>query len=106
MIDLNDIIGGKLSPSAQKAASTLLFTWLAEKGRKAKVDDLQARLEQMRKDIEVMSKSLEFQIVDGRAVVKATGAGDATLRQLQNGTKWFDPIPNVNGMIVAAALSS
>jgi len=106
VIDLNSILGGKLSLAAQQNVATVLFTWVAERSRKAPVQDLAQRLVVMRKDIENMAKSLELEIVNGKAVVKALGQGDATLRQLRNGTKWFDPMPDVNGMIVVATLSS
>lgn len=106
MIDLGTILGGKLTPAAQRNVATILFTWLAEQARKAPVQDLETRLNEMRQNIDRMVQTLELEIVDGEAVVKAAGQGDATLRQLRNGTKWFDPMPDVNGMIVAATLSS
>jgi hypothetical protein len=106
MIDVKDIIGGPLSLKAQKQVSTILFTWLAERARLVAGEDLTGRLEQMRKDIEQMSKTVELGFEGGKVVVTVTGRGDGTLRQLKNGTGWFDPHPDVNGMIAIAALSS
>ena len=106
MINLNDVIGGKLSENAKRNVSTILFTWVVDRARKAPVQDLDTRLKDMKKGIDSMAESLELEVVDGKVVVKVLGQGDTAFRQLKNGTKWFDPMPDVNGMIVVAALSS
>lgn len=106
MIDAAEIVGGPLSPAAQKSVASILFTWLSEVARKANGPDQESALETMRVRIEEMSKFIELGFKNRKVVVIVTGRGESTLRQLHNGTKWFDPHPDVNGMIAVAALSS
>ena len=106
MIDVAEMVGGPLSEAAQKRVSMVLFTWLVERVRKSNELGQDKLLEDMQKEIDDMAKSIQLGFSNGRVVVTVTGRGDSTLRCLRNGTSWFDPHPNVNEMIAAAALSS
>jgi len=93
------VLGDALTPPAREAVARNLYDWLV-RAPKASVDNLEARLEQMRKRIDAMTAGLVVGLDNGELVVTATGDAETVLRMFELGTDWFPPAP-VEDMIFA-----
>jgi hypothetical protein len=115
MPDLNEIEGmlqqvfeqPNTGASGQRVLAAL-STWLVQDARKKELPDLQARMESFRKRIEVLAATvrLAYDTDRSQVVIKTSGDSDATLRLLERGSDWFDPLPGVRDVIAAAILAA
>ena len=91
-----------LEQDGRERVRLALDNWLMFTARKRPVPDLPKRLEQFRKQIEVLAEYLTIEIGSEGYVVKTVGDAESTLRQLKRGTDWFDPASDVTEMILGA----
>jgi hypothetical protein len=80
-----------LSTTGQAAVVEQLSHWL-EGARKKALPDLPERLNQMRKRFEVLARSARAEFTDNGPVIIATGDAERTLRLLEHGSDWFEPL--------------
>lgn len=74
--------------------------------RKKPVPDLPERIEKMHKRISTMVEELQTGYEQAEIVVKVTGSAQTTLRLLERGTDWFEPMPDLSAEIIGIAFSS
>ena len=91
-----------LDSAARDRVRQALESWISFTAMKKPVPDLNKRLEDFRKRIEVLADGLTLDIGDRGYVVRASGDAEATLRMLERGTGWFNPAGNLTEMIVGA----
>ena len=98
------VFSESVTDSARQHVSEALFAWLSFIARKKASANLPQQIEEMRKRFVVLANSFELHYVRGKLVVKASGEAENTLRMLERGTDWFDPAPDVTGLIAGAVL--
>ena len=91
-----------LDRAARERAYDAVNNWLSFTARKKPAADLEKRLEEFRKRIRALADDFDIEAGQGGYVVKATGDAESTLRKLERGTDWFDPVDNLSEMIVGA----
>jgi len=96
-----DWVKTNLTDDGRDRVLSYLTEWLAGT-RKKQVPDLNQRMEAFRKRIEVLARTFDLTIERGQFVVKASGEAESTLRMLERGTDWFDPIGDVAVLVIGA----
>lgn len=90
-----------LDDAGRRRVSEALSNWISFTQKKA-VPDLDKRVAELRKRIEALAASIELDIGPRGYVVKASGDAEATMRMLERGTGWFNPVSNLTETIVGA----
>jgi hypothetical protein len=93
-----------ITPTARKKVQEALDAWLSFTARKKQSANLVQQEEQMRKRFQVLAENFQLHYEHGKLVVKANGDAESTLRMLEHGTYWFDPVQDVTKLIAGAAL--
>ena len=91
-----------LEDRGRERVKEALQNWLVFTARKMPGVDLPKRLEDFRKRIVNLADSLSLEVGQNGYVVRAVGDAEATLKALERGTEWFDPMADVTGNIVGA----
>jgi len=110
MTDLETEVGDWMEQSIVQAlddggrdrVNQMLYNWLAFTARKKPLPDLPQRLEDFRKRIRVLADNLVLVMGQNGCVVKATGDAETTLKALERGTDWFDPVAGLTEMVAGA----
>jgi len=100
---VDDALSGvyEMSDEAPKRIAEKLYSWLANDARKVPLPDLTAKLQDMQKRIEKMSKELRITFQGDVFRVEAlTSESDSTLTLLSRGSSWFVPHPGVSKAII------
>lgn len=94
-----DLIKDNLTDEARDRVQTVLTEWLAGT-RKKPSTNIDTRIEGFRKRIEVFAREFRLVMEGGRIVVRASGEAESTLRMLERGTDWFDPMGDVTTLVI------
>ena len=92
------------TPEAKKRVQTVLENWLSFTARKKSVANLELLMDEFRKRIRGLAKSVNLTYSNGKLVVIATGDSENTLRMMKRGTDWFDPAEDLDQLIAGAIL--
>ena len=100
-----DILKQGITTEIRQKIAQNLKDWLAS-ARVKPVADLEARRTRMNKRFDQLAETVMFSIGVEGVVVTVVGAGEDTLKALQNGTDWFDPCNNVVRVMISALWKS
>jgi len=73
--------------------------------RKKPVPDLALRVQKMQEQVQRLAEEVSVEFQHGNLVVKPAGSAESLIRQFRLGSDWFDPEPDIDHIIVAAALA-
>lgn len=74
------------------------------KVRKAPVPDLVERTQRIQGRLEKLAEDLSVEFKLGRLVVKPAGSSEPLMTELRRGTEWYDPVEDIDNIIVAAIM--
>lgn len=91
-----------LEDRGRERVKEALQNWLVFTARKKPDVDLSQRLEDFRKRIGILADTLTLEVGQNGYVVRAVGDAETTLKALERGTEWFDPMVNLTENVVGA----
>jgi hypothetical protein len=72
--------------------------------RKKPVPDLAQRTARLLGRVQKLVEDLSVEFKWGRLVVKSAGSSESLLTELRRGTDWYDPLEEIDDIIVAAVM--
>jgi hypothetical protein len=93
----------KSDEKVKKIASVITSAF--DKTRKSPIPDLAKRINDTYNAINLLAKNVHISFSGKKTVVMTTGSADILLNQLRYGSSWFNPIDNIDDIILFAVMT-
>lgn len=103
--EIDALLARRLEKAEQReAVVSALMQGFVRLPKKA-LPDLAARLLDMESSLRRLAEQAALDFVNGRLVIKVSGSSESLMTQLRRGTGWYAPWPDVDEVLLAAALN-